>query len=30
MPGSAKGLMLITIEDETGTANLIVWLNVFE
>ena len=30
MPGSAKGVMFITIEDETGTANLIVWPKVFE
>ena len=30
MPGSAKGVLFITIEDETGSANLIVWPNVFE
>jgi error-prone DNA polymerase len=30
MPGSAKGVMFITIEDETGIANLIVWPTVFE
>jgi error-prone DNA polymerase len=24
-PGSAKGVMLITIEDETGVANLVLW-----
>ena len=30
MPGSAKGVMFVTIEDETGTANLIVWPKVFE
>ena len=30
MPGSAKGVMFITIEDETGTANLIVWPKIFE
>ncbi len=24
-PGSAKGVMFITIEDETGVANLILW-----
>ena len=30
MPGSAKGVMFITIEDETGIANLIVWPSVFE
>jgi hypothetical protein len=29
-PGSAKGVMFITIEDETGIANLVVWSSVFE
>jgi len=29
-PGSAKGVMFMTIEDETGIANVIVWPNVFE
>ncbi|MBV9785588.1 MAG: error-prone DNA polymerase [Acidisphaera sp.] len=29
-PGSAKGVMFLTIEDETGHANLIVWPSVFE
>jgi len=29
-PGSAKGVMFITIEDETGIANLIVWPRMFE
>ena len=29
-PGSAKGVMFLTIEDETGVANLIVWPSVFE
>ena len=29
-PGTAKGIMLITIEDETGIANLIVWPSVYE
>ena len=29
-PGSAKGVMFITIEDETGIANLVVWTDVFE
>jgi len=29
MPGSAKGVLFITIEDETGSANLIVWPTVF-
>jgi error-prone DNA polymerase len=30
MPGSAKGVMFITIEDETGVANLVVWPSLFE
>ncbi|MGE6695186.1 error-prone DNA polymerase [Sphingobium limneticum] len=29
-PGSAKGVMFITLEDETNVANLVVWTNVFE
>jgi len=29
-PGSAKGVMFITIEDETGIANLVVWVKTFE
>ncbi len=29
-PGSAKGVMFITTEDETGIANLIVWPSLFE
>jgi len=29
-PGSARGVLFITIEDETGHANLIVWPSVFE
>ncbi|WP_257551711.1 OB-fold nucleic acid binding domain-containing protein [Sphingopyxis sp. DBS4] len=29
-PGSAKGVMFITIDDETGIANLIVWPRMFE
>lgn len=29
-PGSAKGVMFITIEDETGPANIVVWPKVFE
>ncbi len=28
-PGSAKGVMFITIEDETGVANLILWQDRF-
>jgi error-prone DNA polymerase len=30
MPGSAKGVMFITLEDETANANLIVWPTIFE
>ena len=29
-PGSAKGVIFMTIEDETGTANIIVWPKLFE
>jgi error-prone DNA polymerase len=29
-PASAKGVMFITLEDETGIANLVVWPQVFE
>ena len=29
-PGSAKGVLFITIEDESGIANLIVWPSIFE
>ena len=29
-PGSAKGVMFITLEDESGIANLVVWAKVFE
>jgi error-prone DNA polymerase len=29
-PGSAKGVMFITVEDETGIANLVIWTKVFE
>ncbi|MBP2449245.1 DNA polymerase III alpha subunit [Rhizobium leguminosarum] len=29
-PGSAKGVMFLTIEDETGAANLVVWPSLFE
>ena len=28
-PGSAKGVIFMTIEDETGIANLVVWRKVF-
>jgi error-prone DNA polymerase len=29
-PGSAKGALFITLEDETGIANLVVWPQTFE
>ena len=28
-PGSAKGVMFLTVEDETGPANVVVWPKVF-
>jgi len=30
MPGSAKGVLFMTIEDETGVANLVVWKKLYE
>ena len=29
-PGSAKGVCFITLEDEVGVANLVIWPNLFE
>ena len=29
-PGSAKGVIFVTMEDETGIANAVVWTKVFE
>jgi error-prone DNA polymerase len=29
-PGTSKGVVFVTIEDETGIANLVVWPDVFE
>ncbi len=29
-PGSARGVLFITIEDETGIANLVVWPDLFD
>ena len=29
-PGTAKGVVFLTIEDETGVANLVVWRTLFE
>jgi error-prone DNA polymerase len=30
MPGSAKGVMFVTLEDETDIANLIIWPSLFD
>jgi error-prone DNA polymerase len=29
-PGTAKGVTFLTLEDETGPANIVVWKDVFE
>jgi DNA-directed RNA polymerase len=29
-PGTAKGVIFLTLEDETGVANVIVWRHVYE
>ena len=29
-PGSSKGVVFITLEDETGVANIVVWPKVFD
>ncbi len=29
-PGTAKGVIFATLEDETGVANIIIWSNVYE
>ncbi|WP_304168926.1 error-prone DNA polymerase [Phenylobacterium aquaticum] len=29
-PGTAKGVVFMTLEDETGSANIVVWRDVFE
>ncbi len=29
-PGTAKGFIFVTLEDETGTCNVVVWAKVFE
>ena len=29
-PGTAKGVIFITLEDETGVCNVVVWAKVFE
>ncbi len=29
-PGTAKGVIFITLEDETGTVNVVVWRKLYE
>ena len=29
-PGTAKGVIFITLEDETGVANVVVWRSMYE
>jgi len=29
-PGTARGVIFVTLEDETGTANVVVWARVYE
>jgi error-prone DNA polymerase len=29
-PGSAKGVMFITIEEESGVASLVIWPSLYE
>ena len=29
-PGTAKGVIFLTLEDETGVANVVVWAKVYE
>ena len=29
-PGTAKGVIFVTLEDETGTVNVVVWAKVYE
>ena len=29
-PGTAKGVIFLTLEDETGYANIIIWRKVYE
>ncbi|PZR36685.1 error-prone DNA polymerase [Caulobacter segnis] len=30
MPGTAKGVMFMTLEDETGVSNLVIWRTLYE
>jgi len=29
-PGTAKGVIFLTLEDETGISNIVVWQKIFE
>ncbi|MBN2906860.1 MAG: hypothetical protein JXJ18_09155 [Rhodobacteraceae bacterium] len=29
-PGTAKGVVFVTLEDETGVSNVVIWAKVFE
>jgi len=29
-PGTAKGVVFVTLEDETGVANVVIWQKVFQ
>ncbi|MEH6835592.1 MULTISPECIES: OB-fold nucleic acid binding domain-containing protein [Falsihalocynthiibacter] len=29
-PGTAKGVIFLTLEDETGVSNIVVWQNIYE
>ena len=29
-PGTAKGVIFVTLEDETGTCNVVVWAKIYE
>ena len=29
-PGSAKGVIFVTLEDETGIANIVIWAKIYE
>lgn len=29
-PGTAKGVIFLTLEDETGVVNVVVWRNIYE
>lgn len=29
-PGTAKGVIFLTLEDETGTCNVVVWAKIYE